>query len=56
MPAQTLAPHPPEASRAISPAVEFFWNRKLMIFVLVGLVTGVVLWATGLTTALAVHD
>ena len=54
MPAQTLAPHPRQSSRAISPTVEFFRNRKLMIFVLVGLATGVVLWLTGAETPLAV--
>ena len=54
MPAQTLTPHTRESTRAISPTIEFLRNRKLMMFVLVGLTTGVVLWATGLITALAV--
>ena len=54
MPVQTLAPHTPEASHALSSTVEFLRNRKLMIFVLVGLATGVVLWLTGADTPLAV--
>lgn len=54
MPAQTLTPHTRESSRAISPTVEFFRNRKLMIFVLVGLAAGVVFWLTGVETPLAV--
>ena len=54
MRAQTLPPHTRQSSRAISLTVEFFRNRKLMIFVLVGLATGVVLWLTGAETPLAV--
>lgn len=54
MPVQTLTPQTRESSRAISQTVEFFRNRKLMRFVLIGLTTGVVLWLTGAEIALAV--
>lgn len=38
----------------MSSTVEFLRNRKLMMFVLVGLATGVMLWLTGAETALGV--
>lgn len=54
MPAQTIAPRTSEASHAMSSTVEFLRNRKLMMFVLVGLATGVMLWLTGTEMALGV--
>lgn len=54
MPAQTIAPRTSEASHAMSSTVEFLRNRKLMMFVLVGLATGVMLWLTGAEMALGV--
>lgn len=54
MPAQTIAPRTSEASHAMSSTVEFLRNRKLMMFVLVGLATGVMLWLTGAEIALGV--
>lgn len=54
MPAQTIAPRTSEASHAMSSTVEFLRNRKLMMFVLVGLATGVMLWVTGAEMALGV--
>ncbi|MBP1324961.1 heavy metal translocating P-type ATPase [Leucobacter exalbidus] len=54
MPVQALAAQASESSRALSPTVEFLRNRKLMIFVLVGLTTGVVLWLAGAEMPLAV--
>lgn len=54
MPAQTIAPRTSEASHAMSSTVEFLHNRKLMMFVLVGLATGVMLWLTGTEMALGV--
>src|SRR5690625_7819276 len=54
MPTHTSTPRNPELQRAISPAVEFLLGRKLMVFVVIGLVTGVALWATSQSVALAV--
>ena len=54
MPAQTIAPRTSEASHAMSSTVEFLRTRKLMMFVLVGLATGVMLWLTGAEMALGV--
>ena len=54
MPAQTIAPRTSEASHAMSSTVDFLRNRKLMMFVLVGLATGVMLWLTGAEMALGV--
>lgn len=54
MPAQTVTPDTGQSPRATSPTVELLRSRKLMIFVMLGLTAGVVLWLTGLTTALAV--
>lgn len=54
MPAQTIAPRTSEASHAMSSTVEFLRNRKLVMFVLVGLATGVMLWLTGAEMALGV--
>jgi heavy metal translocating P-type ATPase len=54
VPAQTIAPRTSEASHAMSSTVEFLRNRKLMMFVLVGLATGVMLWLTGPEMALGV--
>ncbi|ASK67120.1 cadmium-translocating P-type ATPase [Brachybacterium avium] len=39
---------------ATSPVVEQLRDRAMMLFVIAGLAAGVILWATGLTTALAV--
>ncbi len=54
MPAQTIAPRTSEASHAMSSTGEFLRTRKLMMFVLVGLATGVMLWLTGAEMALGV--
>lgn len=54
MPAQTIAPRTSEASHAMSSTGEFLRNRKLMMFVLVGLATGVMLWLTGAEMVLGV--
>ncbi|MGX1702962.1 heavy metal translocating P-type ATPase [Microbacterium sp. NPDC055357] len=54
MPAQTVSPPTRESPRAASLTLAFLRSRKLMIFVMIGLTTGVVLWVAGLTTALAV--
>lgn len=54
MPTQIRTPHTRQSSHPISSTMEFFRNRKLMMFVLVGLAVGVVLWLTGAETPLAV--
>lgn len=54
MPTQTIASPTREAPSSTSRAVEFLRRRKFMIFVIIGLTAGLVLWATGQTTALAV--
>ncbi|MGF3054642.1 hypothetical protein ACQUSY_11895 [Microbacterium sp. YY-03] len=54
MPAQTIAPRTSEASHAMSSTGEFLRTRKLMMFVLVGLATGVMLWLTSAEMALGV--
>ncbi len=54
MPSQTAAMPARELSRKISSTVDFFRNRKLMIFVLLGLTIGVVLWLAGAEKPLAI--
>lgn len=53
MRAQAVAPHTGESTRVISPTMDFLRTRKLMIFVMLGLIAGVVLWLSGQMTALA---
>lgn len=54
MPSRNSAPITQESRHTISPVMEFLLGRKLMVFVVIGLTTGVALWVTGQTMALAV--
>ncbi len=54
MSTKTSTPLTEDSRSAISPAIDFLMGRKLMVFVVIGLATGVMLWVSGLTVALAV--
>ncbi|HCS60099.1 MAG TPA: heavy metal translocating P-type ATPase [Microbacterium sp.] len=54
MPIKTVTPEDRDSAHVTPKVVEFLRSRMLMIFVMIGLATGITLWATGLETALAV--